>query len=254
MKALGLHAYRFSIAWPRMSARRTRPGEPAGLDFYDRLVDGAARARDRAARRRSTTGTCRRRSRTSGGWARATPPTRFAEYAEVVLRRASATASGTGSTLNEPWVAAFLGYASATQAPGPRPTAAALAAAHHLLLVARARGPALSARPGGRASRHRAQPAVDAAVPAATRTAAARRQRRPPQPLVPRPDVPRRYPADLLERLRGAVRTLDAVRDGDLEPIAQPLDLLGLNYYRPICGHREPRGSVLGPSSVPRGA
>jgi len=45
MKALGLKAYRFSIAWPRiLPAGRGRVNQ-AGLDFYRRLVDGLLEAK-----------------------------------------------------------------------------------------------------------------------------------------------------------------------------------------------------------------
>ena len=41
MESLGAGAYRFSIAWPRvLPTGRCRSQRPAGLDFYDRLVDG----------------------------------------------------------------------------------------------------------------------------------------------------------------------------------------------------------------------
>ncbi|MCL4252153.1 MAG: family 1 glycosylhydrolase [Anaerolineae bacterium] len=39
MKQLGLHAYRFSIAWARILPEGTGAINPAGLDFYDKLVD-----------------------------------------------------------------------------------------------------------------------------------------------------------------------------------------------------------------------
>ena len=39
MKRLGIGAYRFSIAWPRIQPDGTGPANAAGLDFYDRLVD-----------------------------------------------------------------------------------------------------------------------------------------------------------------------------------------------------------------------
>lgn len=39
-KAIGLQAYRFSIAWPRIFPEGTGSVNEAGLDFYDRLVDG----------------------------------------------------------------------------------------------------------------------------------------------------------------------------------------------------------------------
>ena len=39
MRHLGLHAYRFSISWPRILPQGTGRVNLAGLDFYDRLVD-----------------------------------------------------------------------------------------------------------------------------------------------------------------------------------------------------------------------
>ncbi len=39
MRSLGLGAYRFSIAWPRIHPAGRGPVNEAGLDFYDRLVD-----------------------------------------------------------------------------------------------------------------------------------------------------------------------------------------------------------------------
>jgi beta-glucosidase len=39
MKDLGVNAYRFSIAWPRIFPKGTGQPNPAGLDFYSRLVD-----------------------------------------------------------------------------------------------------------------------------------------------------------------------------------------------------------------------
>src|SRR5687768_12085075 len=39
MRDLGVDAYRFSIAWPRIFPEGTGNVNSAGLDFYDRLVD-----------------------------------------------------------------------------------------------------------------------------------------------------------------------------------------------------------------------
>ena len=39
MRALGLNAYRFSVAWPRVLPEGRGRVNPAGLDFYDRFVD-----------------------------------------------------------------------------------------------------------------------------------------------------------------------------------------------------------------------
>jgi beta-glucosidase len=40
MQELGLQAYCFSVSWPRVLPEGTGKVNPAGLDFYDRLVDG----------------------------------------------------------------------------------------------------------------------------------------------------------------------------------------------------------------------
>ncbi|MCG8507783.1 MAG: family 1 glycosylhydrolase, partial [Rhodospirillales bacterium] len=39
IRELGFRAYRFSIAWPRMVTASGKPN-PAGVDIYNRLVDG----------------------------------------------------------------------------------------------------------------------------------------------------------------------------------------------------------------------
>lgn len=39
MKSLGIKAYRFSIAWPRVFPEGTGAPNPKGLDYYNRLVD-----------------------------------------------------------------------------------------------------------------------------------------------------------------------------------------------------------------------
>ena len=86
-------AYRFSVAWPRVQPDGGGPVNRRGLDFYDRLVDALL---DAASRRwpRSTTGTCRRRWRTRGGWPNRDTAERFADYADG--RRTSASATGSG--------------------------------------------------------------------------------------------------------------------------------------------------------------
>ena len=41
------------------------------------------------------------------------------------------------------------------------------------------------------------------------------------------------YPQDVLEHFERHVGPIDAIRDGDLEVIARPIDFLGVNYYFP---------------------
>ena len=63
MQALQMNSYRFSIAWPRIQPNGSGKPNPKGLDFYSRLVDSLLAPRF-GPLRRSTTGTCRRRSKT----------------------------------------------------------------------------------------------------------------------------------------------------------------------------------------------
>ena len=69
--SLGVSAYRFSVSWPRVQAAGTGAWNPAGLAFYERLVDGL-RARGVAPHMTLSTGTCRRpcRMRAAGRRAR----------------------------------------------------------------------------------------------------------------------------------------------------------------------------------------
>ena len=103
MRELGLDAYRFSIAWPRVLPGRPRPVKPPGLDFYDRLVDACWRP---ASRRSSTLyhWDLPQALEDAGGWPAGTPPSAFAEYAERRRRAARRPRRRTGSPINEPQV------------------------------------------------------------------------------------------------------------------------------------------------------
>ena len=122
----------------------------------------------------------------------------------------------------------FPGHAQGRFAPGLRDWPTALAVGHHLLL---SHGLAV----------HGARPAsvgitlnLSPVYPAGARRGGGRAAlRRPPQPLVPGPGAARRLPEDVLEHYERRVGPIDAIRDGDLEVIARPIDFLGVNYYFP---------------------
>jgi beta-glucosidase len=122
MSALGLGAYRFSIAWPRL----------ADLSFYDRLVD---RLLERGISPWATLyhWDLPQELEEKGGWANRDTACRFAEYASTVVGRLGDRVDG-WLTLNEPWCAAFLGYGNGVHAPGVQDSRSAVAAVHHLLL------------------------------------------------------------------------------------------------------------------------
>ena len=132
MVQLGLSAYRFSIAWPRILPEGRGTVNSAGLDFYDRLVDTLL------AKNIEPFVTLYHWDLPSpleqeGGWLNRTTAYAFADYAEVVTRRLGDRVAH-WITLNEPWCSAYLGYGTGVHAPGLRDRQAAINAAHHLLL------------------------------------------------------------------------------------------------------------------------
>ena len=133
MRDLGLDAFRFSIAWPRVLPDGRGRVNEAGLDFYDRLVDELLANGIQPLRRRSTTGICRRCSRTPAAGPSARPP-RPSSSTSRSSRRGSATASSTGSRTTSRGSPPGSATAGACTRPGGRATQDAVAAAHHLLL------------------------------------------------------------------------------------------------------------------------
>jgi beta-glucosidase len=249
MADLGLAAYRFSVAWPRVQPTGSGAVSAAGLDFYRALVDellgvgiepvvtlyhwDLPQALEDA-----------------GGWPARDTALRLADYAGVVAD-ALGDRVRRWTTVNEPWCVAMLGYGAGVHAPGRTDPAAAVAAAHHVLL-----GHGL---------------AVDALRDRLSRTAEIGITFN-PYPVIPRSDsdldrdAARRidgianrlwydpvlrgtYPDDVLADL-AAVSDLAHIRDGDLAQIARPVDALGVNYYR--CHHvAHAPGASASPSAWP---
>jgi beta-glucosidase len=244
MAELGLAAYRFSVAWPRIQPDGTGPANPAGLDFYDRLVDTlVSHGIDPIATLYHWDLPQALEDR--GGWAARDTAHRFAEYAVLVYDRIGDRV-GTWVTLNEPWCAAFLGYAAGIHAPGRTEPAAAFAACHHLLLghgqavrAIRERGaasaPAIGLTLNPSAVRP-LDPSADADV-AAARLVDGLQNR-----LFLDPLSGRGYPSDVLAVIRRFCDGADGpawLHDGDEQIIAAPVDLLGVNYYSPtVVTHR----------------
>ena len=253
MRDLGLQAYRFSISWPRIQPDGRGPANAKGLDFYRRLVDGL---HERGITPLATLyhWDLPQALEDRGGWAARDVVERFAEYAELVFDGLGGSVDD-WITHNEPWVTAFLGYAHGTKAPGRTDWPAAIAAAHHSLL---AHGTVVrSFRDGGRAGRIGITLDLTVAVPASDAVedhgAALRLDGHHNRWFL---DAVLRgsYPADLLELYERRLGPLDAIRDGDLALIAQPLDFLGVNFYRPNLVAAGDEHPVLGTSEVEQDA
>ena len=226
MSSLGLKAYRFSIAWGRVLPLGKGRVNAAGLDFYERLVDGLlergivpmatlfhwdlpAALDDR------------------GGWLNPDIADWFTEYAVTVFRRLDGRVK-LWATLNEPWVVTDGGYLNGPLAPGHRNLYEAPIASHNLL---RAHGTAVRAyRSEGRHQiglvvniepKYAASQSAEDVAATARADAYMNRQYLDPALLG-------RYPAELREIFGDAWPQWPQT---DLDLIRQPLDFVGVNYY-----------------------
>jgi beta-glucosidase len=230
MADLGLRAYRFSIAWPRIQPLGHGPANQAGLDFYRRLVD---RLLELGIEPWVTLyhWDLPQALQNWGGWANREVVGRFADYAAVVYGALHDRVRH-WTTLNEPWCSAFLGHAAGTHAPGIQDPDMAVRAVHHLLLAHGAATQAMRALAAG--PRLGITLNLDPVSPASTAPEdleAATRIDGLYNRLFLDPLFRGRYPADVLEALQG-IGGLERVEESELKAIAVPVDLLGVNYYR----------------------
>lgn len=228
MMSLGLDAYRFSIAWPRVQPGGTGAVNHAGVDFYSRLVDGLL---ERGIKPVATLyhWDLPQALENAGGWPVRATADAFAEYA-AIMGEALGDRVDTWTSLNEPWCSAYLGYGQGGHAPGRSDPAAALAAVHHLNLAhgralqalrATSTGdPAYSVTLNFHVLRGRGEGGAEA-----VRRIDALANRAFTHPM-----LRGEYPADLLEDT-APLTDWAVVKDGDLETINQPIDVLGVNYY-----------------------
>jgi beta-glucosidase len=224
MRELGLDAFRFSIAWPRILPEGRGRVNEKGLDFYDRLVDELL-ANEIVPFPTLFHWDTPQALEDLGGWpARATAEA-FAEYVEVVAGRLGDRITH-WTTHNEPWVVAWIGHAWGEHAPGKTSDADAIAAAHHLLLshgwaVEVLRRDAPGADVGIVLNLEHVDPASDSSLDAE----AAREMDGMANRWFLDPLFRGAYPSDLPERFS------PPVEPGDLDAISAPIDFLGVNNY-----------------------
>jgi beta-glucosidase len=226
MAGLGLGAYRFSIAWPRVVPAGRGRVNPAGLDFYERLVDALL---DRGIEPYPTLfhWDLPQPLEDRGGWPVRATAEAFADYAEVVVGRLGDRVT-TWTTINEPFCAAYQGYVTGEKAPGRRSLADGCAAAHHLLLGHGLAVPRIRALvPGARVSIALNFTPVHSATDDHADLAHAALVDAIENRWYVEPIAGLGYPeaADVVGWSQAEVR------DGDLEAIAAPIDVLSVNYY-----------------------
>ncbi|MBO0343668.1 beta-glucosidase [Roseibium sp. CAU 1637] len=229
IKSLGVDAYRFSIAWPRVLPDGRGPVNEKGLAFYDRLIDGML---ERGLKVFPTlyhwdlplglSG--------DGGWTARSTADAFADYTDVVVRRLGDRFDAL-ATFNEPWCICHLSHLYGIHAPGEA-SIEAFAAATHVVNLAHGRSvqAARAIRPdlpmGTVLNLHSVYPHSDSAED----KAAAERAFAFNNGIYLSPVFKGEYDAGVLDAFGDKMR----IKAGDMETINQPLDWWGLNYYTPM--------------------
>ncbi|GAA1892896.1 GH1 family beta-glucosidase [Asanoa iriomotensis] len=241
MKDLGVGAYRFSVAWPRIQPDGTGPANQAGLDHYERLCDALEDA-GIAPVATLFHWDLPQPLQDKGGWLDRETAHRFGEYAALVSQRLGDRVK-MWITLNEPFVHMSLGYALGTHAPGEQLLFGAFPVAHHQLL---GHGLAVAALRD-----HSNSP-----VTIANNYSPARPAGHKPEDLAAAAAYDALHNRVFTDPLLGlgypeGAADLSVVREGDLDVIAAPLDALGVNYYNPTGVRAPEEGSPLPFEMVP---
>ena len=228
MREIGLDAYRFSIAWPRILPQGDGPVNEAGLAFYDRLVDALLHAGITPFATLYHWDLPQTLQDRQGGWYARDSIEQFVNYADIVSRRLGDRVKH-WTTFNEPRVFIAAGYVTGEHAPGLTDWAVALQAAHHVLV---AHGQAV---PVLRANVRNAEVGIvyalnpveavgdDPEMLARQRVLDAQVNRWFTEPV-----LLGQYPDEILEMPKAAGLRVAA---GDMQIMQADLDFIGANYY-----------------------
>ena len=250
MASLGLNAYRFSIAWSRIfpEGKGTIPNAK-GLAFYDRLVD-ALLAKNILPTITLYHWDLPQTLEDRGGWLNPDTAQYFADYAKAMFQNFGDRVK-MWTTLNEPWVSAFLGYGNAYHAPGKKDAKGAIIAAHNFLLghglaVCAYRGAGLQGQIGITLNLGPFHPATEKAE---DKIATKRNDG-----FINRWFLDAvfkgQYPQDLWDWYHQKGWTFP-INLEDMQVISSPIDFLGVNYYTRGVIAAEPNDPFLGAKNLP---
>ena len=247
MKEIGLKAYRFSVAWPRIFPQGGGKVNKAGLDFYNRLVDGLLDA-DIDPFLTLYHWDLPQTLQEKGGWGNRDTVNYFVDYVGEVYRSLGDRVFR-WTTHNEPWIVSFLGHQEGRHAPGVKELTTAIQVSHHLLL---SHGKAVEViRESGDDNTligiildlHPIHPASEREE---DQNAAVRYDGYFNRWFLD-PIFVGSYPEDILELYGDKI---PKTQEGDLEAISAKIDFLGVNYYYRTVVKDDPKGDFLGCSPL----
>lgn len=226
MKWMGVDAYRFSVAWPRVIPSGTGEINKAGLDFYDRLVD-AALERHIEPWLTLYHWDLPQSLQDRGGWNNREIVKWFEEYTDVMTTRLGDRVKN-WMTLNEPLCSAWIGHLYGAMAPGIEDLQTALNASHHLLMSHGAatkiiRTNVKDAKVGIVINVTPAEPTTDSDGDKRAAQLADGFDNR----WFLNPVFGHSYPEDVIE----VIGKSPVIHAGDMSLINQPMDFLGINFY-----------------------
>ena len=226
MKWMGVKAYRFSVAWPRVIPDGVGRVNEIGLDFYDRLIDSLLE-REIAPWLTMYHWDLPEALQLRGGWNNREIVEWFGEYSEVLTSRFGDRVKN-WMTLNEPLCSAWLGHLYGDMAPGIKDLQTALNVSHNLLMshglaCQVIRSNVSEANVGIVINVTPAVPATDSQEDGNAAQLADGFDNR----WFLDPVFGRSYPADVIDALGASPE----IHSGDMKLIAQDLDFLGVNFY-----------------------
>ncbi|TGN89015.1 beta-glucosidase [Bradyrhizobium yuanmingense] len=225
LKALGVQAYRFSVAWPRVLPQGCGSSNEAGLAFYDRLIDELLAAGiepwlclyhwdlPQALEDR-------------GGWLNRDSAAWFADYAGLAARRFGDRVKRF-ATFNEPSIFTLFGRSLGKRDRGSEDELHRMI--HHVNLAHGAAVDVLRASVAGASIGciHNRQPCRPSGAGEADAAAAARLNIY-WNDVYPDPQCGGAYPPSI----RTAIEP--HMQPGDMARICRPVDWFGVNHYSPV--------------------
>ena len=229
MKELGLHYYRFSIAWPRIFPEGDGNPNLEGVAFYKRLI-GLLKENGILPAVTIYHWDLPQRLQDIGGWMNPAITDYFEKYAGFLFKEFGEDVP-IWITLNEPWVFTILGYGFGEHAPGYRDMKSALKSAYNAVVahgkaVKAYRETGLKGKIGITLNMGYEYPDTESEADKAAAEIAYQSVVR----WFADPVLKGSYPKELTEKYKSAGLFPDITPEG-LKLASEPIDFLGINYY-----------------------